>query len=365
MGKIAATRVWPSGWIGYLVSSVSVVGILSLLLVFPIQERAENRWVRSYAQWFYIVLLPSVAMLLLAIFKRIGQYGITENRYFIVVLSFWLALIAIYFIFSRAKSIKMIPATLCVLAFLTAFGPWGAYSVSSRSQTHRLGELLTREGVLVDGRIRKAGSEMSFEDRREVSAILSYLLGTHGEDSIAEWFEDGLAWVDTVEAEGRGGQEWRTGVRAEQVMDAMGMAYVQQWQREDRKSFSYWSGGPEAVPISGYDYAFRIENLHASTVVLEDRTYELTYEMETTSLDLQDEDTTIVRIPLGDLITRAYALPPRRGTGALEPDSMTVMAESDHASVLVSVRSMSGYEDEGDTQLTSFSGVFFVRLEPR
>jgi hypothetical protein len=87
--------------------------------------------------------------------------------------------------------------------------------------------------------------------------------------------------------------------------------------------------------------------------------------METTSLDLQDEDTTIVRIPLGDLITRAYALPPRRGTGALEPDSMTVMAESDHASVLVSVRSMSGYEDEGDTQLTSFSGVFFVRLEPR
>ena len=366
MGKIAATRVWPSGWIGYLVSSVSVVGILSLLLIFPIQERAENRWVRSYARWFYIVLLPSVAMLLLAIFKRIGQYGITENRYFIVVLSFWLALIALYFIFSRAKSIKMIPATLCVLAFLTASGPWGAYSVSSRSQTHRLSELLSREGVLVDGQIRKAESQMSFEDRREVSAILSYLLGTHGEDSIAGWFEDGLAWVDTMGTDGRGGHEWKTGMKAEQVMDAMGLAYVHQWQREDRKSFSYRSSGPaEAIPISGYDYAFRIENIHASTVLLEGRTYEVVYEMETASLELLGGDTTVVRIPLRDLIERAYELQPRRGPEASEPDSMMVRVESDHASVLVSVRSMSGYEDEGETRLTSFSGVFFVQLKPR
>ena len=81
----------PSGWIGYLVSSVAALGILSLLLVHPIKERKENGWIRTYGRWFYLALVPSIVMLLLAIWQRIAQYGITEKRYFLIVLSLWLA----------------------------------------------------------------------------------------------------------------------------------------------------------------------------------------------------------------------------------------------------------------------------------
>jgi hypothetical protein len=70
LGKVIVTRTWPSGWIGYLVSSVSVTGVLALLLVHPIRERADSRWVNAYGRWWFVALLPALVMLLLAIGKR-------------------------------------------------------------------------------------------------------------------------------------------------------------------------------------------------------------------------------------------------------------------------------------------------------
>jgi hypothetical protein len=83
-------------------------------------------------------MLPAIAMLLAAIGKRVFQYGITEDRYFIAVLSLWLTAIAITFIARRNADIRWIPITLSLLAFATAFGPWGAYTVSRDSQLGHL-----------------------------------------------------------------------------------------------------------------------------------------------------------------------------------------------------------------------------------
>ena len=52
--KIIITTVWPSGWIGWMVSSVAVVGIVALLLVWPVAGHRENRWVATYTRWFHI-----------------------------------------------------------------------------------------------------------------------------------------------------------------------------------------------------------------------------------------------------------------------------------------------------------------------
>ena len=47
--------------------STRLLGCLALLLVHPIRERDDARWVDTYARWFYVVLLPSIAMLLMAV----------------------------------------------------------------------------------------------------------------------------------------------------------------------------------------------------------------------------------------------------------------------------------------------------------
>src|ERR1019366_1190611 len=122
------------------------------LLVRPLEERAEYAWVKTFTKGFYIVLMPAIVMLWLATWKRVAQYGITEPRYFLVVLSLWLAGIALYFTFSRSRSIKLIPASLCAVALLTFAGPTGAFTVSRASQVNRLRNLFKRNELLPNGK---------------------------------------------------------------------------------------------------------------------------------------------------------------------------------------------------------------------
>ena len=185
--RVLVTHEWPSGWIGWLVSSVSLAGILALLLVHPVKDRPENRWVGQFERAFLIGLLPAIVMLFAAIGKRIAQYGITENRYFVAAWGVWIAGITLYFLFRRRPSIRVIPATLAAIAFGTSFGPWGAYAVAHRSQENRLAELAERAGVLRDGQIGDADDSVAKEDREQMRDILRYLRRHRGEDGRAEW----------------------------------------------------------------------------------------------------------------------------------------------------------------------------------
>jgi hypothetical protein len=206
--------------------------MLSLLLVHPIQDRPENRWVRTYARGFYIALLPSIAMLLLAIWKRVEQYGITENRYFLIVLALWLAAIAVYFTVRRPGNIKVVPATLAVLALATSLGPWGAYAVSRRSQEARLDHLLTANGLWTGTAIRPAAAadSVSFETRRELSGVLEYLVDVHGAGTLRPWFGDLPASAAGDETKGRS-EDGPPQVRTTSVaMGRLGLEYVCRWE---------------------------------------------------------------------------------------------------------------------------------------
>ena len=89
--KIILAWSWPKGWVANLVLGFAVSGMLSLLLVYPIQHQEENRWIKIFSKWYYIALVPLVTMLLLAIGRRISDYGITTSRYLVLVMGVALA----------------------------------------------------------------------------------------------------------------------------------------------------------------------------------------------------------------------------------------------------------------------------------
>jgi hypothetical protein len=264
LGRILLTQTWPSGWIGYLVSSVAVAGILSLLLVHPISDRTENLWVATYARWYYLALVPSIVMLLMAIWKRIDQYGITERRYFLAVLALWLAGIALFYLISRSRNILVIPLTLCLVAVVTFVGPWSAYSVSEGSQIRRLTGILASNDMMEEDRARPATGDVSFEDRREVSAILRYLIQTHGTGAI-EPLLGNLAEIDAiVEGQPPSGRH-EAEPRARAITEHLGLAYVGRWEGETGMRHLFAERRNEVIPIGDYDYALRWEGWSADT----------------------------------------------------------------------------------------------------
>ena len=251
LGKVIVTRSWPNGWIGYLVSSVSATGVLALLLVHPLRERADSRWVNGYGRWWFVALLPSLGMLLAAIAKRVGQYGITEQRYFLLVLALWLTGLAIFYGLTASRNIKLIPMTLCAVALLTSMGPWSAYAISRGSQVNRFDRLLETNGMGRAGAPNPARDTVSLGDRREMSAILHYLSKTHGAGAVGSVFglpaDSVLAWADTA----RFGQDDDIPTRA---MTRLGVRYVSRWQAED-VGIHVWAHrpGPSSIPVTGFE----------------------------------------------------------------------------------------------------------------
>ena len=178
--KIIFTRVWPEGIVSYLIISYSLVGIVAIILLSPLKDDENFAWTKTFSKYFFRALLPLIIVLFMAVFKRIGQYGVTEKRYFILILAFWLAGAALYMVFGRKKNLKLLPVTLSIISVLSLYGPWSCFSVSLRSQRDILKDLLTVNGILVEGKIISTENQIPFADRKSISSIVSYFYDNHG-----------------------------------------------------------------------------------------------------------------------------------------------------------------------------------------
>jgi hypothetical protein len=193
MFKIVGTLQWPYGWVSYLVLAYAIAGILSLLLFYPIKNDVQNKWILIFSRFFYIAICPLIILLFLAIKRRISEYGITEERYFVLILACWLAFITLYFLVSKFRSIKIIPVTLCVIAFLASFGPWSAFSISLKSQSQRLNQFLSTNNMLSrEQKIIPAKTNLHAGDAAQIRSIIDYLVSNHGYKSMQPFFSQNL-----------------------------------------------------------------------------------------------------------------------------------------------------------------------------
>ena len=170
--KILVQWQLPEGGVAYLVMAFSVAGIFALLLLYPIRDSTEERWIRIFTRWFYLALFPLIVLLGVAIFRRIGEYGVTENRYLVAALAVWLTGITLYFLISKKDDIRWIPLSLCVTSFLLAIGPWSIFAYSRQNQAERFGALLDIYKLLNEnGKIAKSDTLPREDYERLLSGI--------------------------------------------------------------------------------------------------------------------------------------------------------------------------------------------------
>lgn len=184
---------WPTGWVTYLLLSFCALGILCLFLVQPLadrQDRGANRWVKIYAQHFHLALFPVLLLLFAAIGKRVHDYGITENRYFVLALGVWLSGIALHSAIDASRNMRILPASLCLVALLASFGPWGAFEISRKSQVLRIKNLLEANGMLVGGKLAKAPGRIPRHATREIGGIADYLEERERLSDLKAWIPD-------------------------------------------------------------------------------------------------------------------------------------------------------------------------------
>lgn len=175
--KLIAEWSLPKGLVSSLVLGYAVYGILSILLVYPIRYDEGNRWISTFSKWFYLLLIPLIVVLALAVWQRVDQYGITESRYILIVLSLWLTGITAFFLTNRQQNIRVIPMSLCVVALLAVIGPQSASSLSERSQVNRLVDYFESRGALKNEKLVPLTSAEATNEEAELVRFLVHRYG--------------------------------------------------------------------------------------------------------------------------------------------------------------------------------------------
>ncbi|MFT7065960.1 MAG: hypothetical protein ACJAUO_001538 [Sediminicola sp.] len=165
--KIIVAWELPKGWVSYLVTALAFLGFLIQVLINPVQKTLKSWSINYFYPLFYILLGPLLILLFIAISRRILDYGITENRYFVFALALWITGNTLYLLLSKNKSLRILPISLFLITMMVSFGFWGAFAVSKNSQAKQFEKVYTH--------IKKSNGIASGAEFEQLRSILIYL----------------------------------------------------------------------------------------------------------------------------------------------------------------------------------------------
>lgn len=368
-GKIIINQDWPSGWVSSLVLTFSVMGIFSLLLLYPIKNNENNKWIKIYTKWFYFLLIPLIVLLVAAVWRRISEYGITENRYFVIVLTVWLTGITIYQIVNKFRNIKIIPLSLGVLALLSSFGPWGAFSVSKNSQLLRFKNTLEKYEILVNDKVNPNSKVVSFKDQQEITSIVEYINNMHGFQAFQPFFKEKLDSMitDSVYFD-----------PTNKILSLIGVDYISEWQSEDiYKNQFYYTGDfytEEMIDISGFDYMLNYSQYLYYDEFMTETMWTREFRKDTDSVQINlDSLTKNFSIKINEFEPVYYSLPviieklakktEQDKNYSILPKDMTFFKENEKIRVRLCINNISGMKEEKGIRLSELNATIYIDLK--
>ncbi|WP_300409339.1 DUF4153 domain-containing protein [Lagierella sp.] len=167
--QILIKAVLPLRIISYL---AIVYGILaSVIIFFSYREKVASNLLISY--YFPISSLPLLGLMFYTMANRIIEYGLTENRYYVILIGLFLTFFMLYNILGRKKHNIFTLKILSLLILISTLGPLSSYNLSLYSQKNRLSSILTKNNVnMSTGKLNL--SKIKGKDRRNISSIVSY-----------------------------------------------------------------------------------------------------------------------------------------------------------------------------------------------
>ncbi len=317
--KIIITRNWPRGLVSHLVLWYSFISVAVIFFITPILK--ENRWANRFKFWFPKLIIPILIMMFISIGTRIRTYGITENRYFVLVLGLWVFGIMLYFALRKKSKNIIIPITLSIISLNAVFGPLSSFAMSSRSQNDRLQSILRRNKMLVNNKIVKAPDNMFTDDKMEISMILKYFDTYHSLDDV-KYLEKNFKVSD--------------------MESVFGFPYME----KDINESNYFNLFIEdrAIEITGYDYLLEGYKI-VDGVKLKDNLV-VSYNMTNNKFNIKDDELVyeadLKDIGLGIIEKHGGNIANIENQNLLNMDQMIFIDENDKVKVKFMINSISG-----------------------
>ena len=171
MTKVLISMHLPKGLISHLVLWYTAFSVAVMILITPFIQK--DKFFENFKKYFPYFSIPLIFASLFAVFQRTYQYGITENRYYVLISIFWLLFCMILYI--RKMNITGIFISLITCLVISVYTPLSAKNVSNFSQSQRLKRMLVKYGALKDGKISKITQKLNNSEGSQIYTTLQYI----------------------------------------------------------------------------------------------------------------------------------------------------------------------------------------------
>lgn len=188
--KIIFTWELPNGWVSWMVSALALGGLLVIACLYPVREQENNKVITFISRWFGLLILPLLLLMTIGIFRRIGDYGMTINRGYILLLNLWFYGIYIYLFFSQSRHIKWILISFVAVALASSISVWGVVNITKNSLIKEVSVVLNKP--VSSEEAQAIFAEMPHNERDRIGGALEYLHKNFGKESVQPFFTDAV-----------------------------------------------------------------------------------------------------------------------------------------------------------------------------
>lgn len=333
--KILFTRQWPVGVVAHLVLWYTAATTAALFFIWPLSKK--NEWAREFPSRFAKAVIPLLAMMFVSVGIRMRHYGITENRYYVVVLGLWILAVMVYLALTKKKGAPskswVIPATLGIVTLLSVFGPASSFSVAIESQNKRLEKLCTPYGITKESPLPAVS--IPKEDQREIVAILDYFDEYHSLEDV-RLLPEGFTWAS--------------------FESMFGFSRGEVSHPEPFHSFHYQAKS-RGFDIAAYDYLFDLtepQPKEGTTVDLTEGRIRVLYNVDTKALAITADGQTEWETTVGKLVSNMpFELNDEYGRTVLKAKQLVIKEGTPRINITLVFTSLWGVaetlEDSGDS----------------
>ena len=147
IAKIIIQWEMPKGMVSYLVSASMMLMLLRVTLTLPERINPKPSFEKTLLKILPAACIPLVILMSVGIMRRISDYGISEDRYYIAAINiFYYIVIAILLIDKIKCKSRVIAIVFCSMFLILTNGPLSAINVTHRVWMESIKTALAEEG---------------------------------------------------------------------------------------------------------------------------------------------------------------------------------------------------------------------------
>ncbi len=175
-------------WSDNLLEPMLVSYSITVILVYILASRLENKFAVLFRRIFPKILVPIVLFQIVSSVMKLTGTGITHTRYYVILFGIFAAAAGVLLSIIPVRKNGLIAAMLIVFAVISIVPPMDAFTISRISQANLLKNLLSKNGMLENNQI-KPNSSLSEKDRKSIADSIGYLSMMEYTNKI-EWLPD-------------------------------------------------------------------------------------------------------------------------------------------------------------------------------